>query len=114
MVERLLTPLLETLRPHFDLIKTRLETLAVLLFGLANCRTVNLSRLASPFPGEAKHGPNYQRLQRFFQHLLVLRVRHLLPVSSDLVERIERATLAREDVLGGFVPDEWLRLGVVL
>jgi hypothetical protein len=70
MVERLLTPLLETLRPHFDLSKTRLETLAVLLFGLANCRTVNLSRLASQFPGGAKHGPNYQRLQRFFQHLL--------------------------------------------
>jgi hypothetical protein len=36
----------------------------------------------------------------------VLRVRHLLPVSSDLVERIERATLAREDVRGGFVPDD--------
>jgi len=38
------------LRPHFDLSKTRLETLAVLLFGLANCRTVNLSHLASQFP----------------------------------------------------------------
>ncbi|PWL19788.1 MAG: hypothetical protein DCO81_07900 [Candidatus Aquiluna sp. XM-24bin5] len=70
MVERLLTPPLETLRPHFDLSKTRFEALAVLLFGLANCRTVNLLRLASQFPGEAKHGPNYQRLQRFFQHLL--------------------------------------------
>ena len=44
----------------------------------------------------------------------MLRVRHLLPVSSDLVERIERATPAREDVLGGFVPDEGLRLCVVL
>ena len=69
MVERLLTPLVETLRPHFDLSKTRLETLAVLLFGLANCRTVNLSHLASQFPGEAKHGSNYRRLQRFFQHI---------------------------------------------
>lgn len=28
MLERLLTPLLETLRPHFDLSKTRLEALA--------------------------------------------------------------------------------------
>ena len=35
MFERLLAPLLETLRPHFDLSKTRLETLAVLLVGLA-------------------------------------------------------------------------------
>jgi len=67
MFERLLAPLLETLRPHFCLSKTRLETLAVLLVGLANCRTVNLSHLASQFPGDAKHGSNYRRLQRFFQ-----------------------------------------------
>lgn len=67
MFERLLTPLLEILRPHFGLSKTRLETLAVLLVGLANCRTVNLSHLASQFPGDAKHGSNYRRLQRFFQ-----------------------------------------------
>lgn len=67
MFERLLAPLLETLRPHFGLSKTRLETLVVLLVGLANCRTVNLSHLASQFPGDAKHGSNYRRLQRFFQ-----------------------------------------------
>ena len=67
MFERLLAPLLETLRPHFGLSKTRLETLAVLLVGLANCRTVNLSHLASQFPGDAKHESNYRRLQRFFQ-----------------------------------------------
>lgn len=69
MFERLLAPLLETLRPHFALSKTRLETLAVLLFGLANCRTVNLSHLASQFPGDARHASNYRRLQRFFQHI---------------------------------------------
>ena len=43
MLECLLAPLLEASRPHFDLSKTRLETLAVLLVGLANGRTVNLS-----------------------------------------------------------------------
>lgn len=63
----LLAPLLQTLRPHFDLSKTRLETLAVLLIGLANGRTVNLSHLASQFPGDAQHESNYRRLQRFFQ-----------------------------------------------
>jgi hypothetical protein len=42
MLECLLAPMLETLRPHSDLSKTRLETLAVLLVGLANGRTVNL------------------------------------------------------------------------
>lgn len=67
MLECLLAPLLETLRPHFALSKTRLETLAVLLVGLANGRTVNLSHLASQFPGDAQHGSNYRRLQRFFQ-----------------------------------------------
>ncbi len=67
MFDRLLAPLLETLRPHFDLSNARLETLAVLLVGLANGRTVNLSHLASQFPGDAQHGSNYRRLQRFFQ-----------------------------------------------
>ena len=36
MFERLLAPLLETVRPHFGLSKTRLETLAVLLVGLVS------------------------------------------------------------------------------
>ena len=75
MFERLLAPLLETLHPHFGLSKTRLETLAVLLVGLANCRTVNLSHLASQFPGDAKHESNYRRLQRFFQFVCVFRVK---------------------------------------
>lgn len=65
----LLAPLVATLRPHFELSKTRLETLAVLLAGLANTRTVNLSHLASQFPGDALHASNYRRLQRFFQHV---------------------------------------------
>lgn len=69
MFDLLLTPLLKTLRPHFELSKTRLETLAVLLVGLANTRTVNLSHLASQFPGDALHDSNYRRLQRFFQHV---------------------------------------------
>lgn len=38
----------------------------------------------------------------------------MLPISSDLVERIERAALPGENVLGGLAPDEGLRLGVML
>ncbi len=53
MLGFLIAPLVDTLRPHFDLSKTRLATLSVLLVGLANSRTVNLSRLASRFPGSA-------------------------------------------------------------
>ena len=49
--------------------KTRLETLVVLLVGLANGRTVNLSHLASQFPGPALHASHYRRLKRFFQHV---------------------------------------------
>ncbi|WP_412508537.1 hypothetical protein [Roseovarius sp. SYSU LYC5161] len=78
--------------PHFDLSKTRLETLAVLLVGLANGRTVNLSHLASQFPGDAQHGSNYRRLQRFFQFVqldsdiaarLVVRMLNLKRLSSS-------------------------------
>ena len=65
----LLAPLLNTLSPHFDLSKTRLETMAIILFGLANGRTVNLSHLASQFPGTALHASSYRRLQRFFEYV---------------------------------------------
>lgn len=67
MFPTLLAPLMETLRPHFRLCKRRLVTLSVLMVGLVNCRTVNLSHLASQYPGGALHGSNYRRLQRFFQ-----------------------------------------------
>lgn len=65
----LLTSPVNTLRPHFWLSKTRFETPAVLLLGLVNTRTVNLSHLASRFPGDALHNSNYRRLQRFFLHV---------------------------------------------
>lgn len=69
MFASLFTPLISSLRPHFALSKTRLETLAVLIVSLANSRTVNLSHLASQFPGTALHASSYRRLQRFFQHV---------------------------------------------
>ena len=69
MLGFLLAPLMATLSPHFDLSKTRLETLAIMLAGLANGRTVNLSHLASQFPGKALHASSYRRLQRFFQYV---------------------------------------------
>ena len=55
MLGYLLAPLRDTLRPHFNLSKTRLATMAIILFGLANGRIVNLSHLASQFPGKALH-----------------------------------------------------------
>ena len=69
MLGYLLAPLLNRPSPHFDLSKTRLETMAIILFGLANGRTVNLSHLARQFPGTALHASSYRRLQRFFEYV---------------------------------------------
>lgn len=68
MSEAMIAPLLDTLRRHFALSKSRLATLAVLICGVAQSRTVNLSHLACHFSGPALHASNYRRLQRFFQH----------------------------------------------
>ena len=59
--------LMGTLGRQFALSKSRLLTLSVLIMGLAQSRTVNLTHLASHFPGKATHASAYRRLQRFFQ-----------------------------------------------
>lgn len=69
MLERVFAPLSGMLSPHFTLGKSRLQTFVVLIVGLVNTRTVNLSHLASQFPSDALHASNYRRLQRFFQHV---------------------------------------------
>jgi len=61
------TALMMTLSAHFALSKSRLLSLAALIAGLAQSRTVNLSHLAIHLPGRALHASNYRRLQRFFQ-----------------------------------------------
>ncbi|CAN7617314.1 IS4 family transposase [Pararhizobium sp. LjRoot238] len=61
------TALMTTLSTHFALSKSRLLSLVVLIAGLAQSRTVNLSHLASHLPGSALYASNYRRLQRFFQ-----------------------------------------------
>ncbi|WP_168880246.1 IS4 family transposase, partial [Rhizobium sp. P28RR-XV] len=59
--------LIETLGRHFLLGKSRLLTLAVLIAGLVQSRTVNLSHLAVHMSGPACYASKYRRLQRFFQ-----------------------------------------------
>ena len=63
-----LAPLLNTPGPQFDPGRTRLETMAIILFGLANGRTVNPGHLACRFPGTALHAFGHRRLQRFFEY----------------------------------------------
>jgi hypothetical protein len=61
--------LTQHLSSHLGLNKSRIETLVVIILGLVNGRTVNLSHIACQFGGAAKHASNYRRLQRFFQHV---------------------------------------------
>lgn len=76
--------LMKTLCRQFSLGKSRLETLAVLVMGLAQSRTVNLTHLACHLPGQATHASSYRRLQRFFQHVQLESDRLALLVVSML------------------------------
>ena len=67
MFDHLLAPLRDTLSPHFNLRKTRLEAMAAIMFGLVNCRTVNFTHLAAHLPGKALYKSKYRRLQHFFK-----------------------------------------------
>lgn len=58
-----------TLARHTDLSNDRRLTLAVLILGLIQARSVNLTHLAGAFCGPAKLSSNYRRLQRFFQYV---------------------------------------------
>jgi len=46
---------------------SRLETLCLLVIGIASVRTVNLSHISGEMPTQAKVESTYRRLQRFFQ-----------------------------------------------
>jgi Transposase DDE domain len=78
-----------TLGRHFGLSKSRLQTLAVLILGLAQSRTVNLTHLACHLPGHATHASGYRRLQRFFQFVrletdrMALLVVHMLDLGRS-------------------------------
>ena len=67
MLGYILAPLRNRLSQHLDLSKTRLETLVIIMFGLINGRTVNLTHLATYFPRDALYASNYRRLQKFFK-----------------------------------------------
>ena len=69
MSDHLPATLAQTLSPHLDLGKSRLETLSWLIIGMVTGRTVNLSHPASQCYGEAQVSSHYRRLQRFFQYV---------------------------------------------
>lgn len=61
--------LASTLSRHVDLSNDRCQTLAMLITGVLNARTVNLSHIASQVGGTALVASSYRRLQRFFQYV---------------------------------------------
>lgn len=69
MTQSLITTLVVILSPHLNMSKPRVETFSLLLVGILQCRTVNLSHIASSLPTPAKIESTYRRLQRFFQYV---------------------------------------------
>lgn len=88
--------LMGTLGRQFMLSKSRLLTLSVLIVGLAQSRTVNLTHLASHLPGRASYASSYRRLQRFFQFVrldadrLALLVVHMLNLERKKCLALDR------------------------
>jgi hypothetical protein len=88
--------LIATLSRHFALSKSRLMSLASLITGLAQSRTVNLSHLACHLPGAAQQTSHYRRLQRFFQFVrldgdrLALLVVHMLNLTRPKCLALDR------------------------
>lgn len=66
-----LADLSKLLSPHLPLGKTRLDTLCLVVLGMISARTVNLTLIATEWPGRAKVASTYRRLQRFFQKVLL-------------------------------------------
>ncbi|MCF6320882.1 MAG: IS4 family transposase [Rhizobiaceae bacterium] len=106
MSAKLTDTLIFTLSSHLDLGKTRLQTLACLIVGLVNARTINLTHIASQFSGTAQVSSSYRRLQRFFQYVcldgdwLALVVIRLLNIRPPWVLCLDRTNwkVGRRDV----------------
>ncbi len=106
MINHLPNTLMHTLSSNLDLSKSRLQTLAWLIIGLVNARTVNLSHIASQCAGDVQIKSSYRRLQRFFQYvsleadLLAQIVVKLLRIQAPWVLCLDRTNwkIGRRDV----------------
>jgi len=67
MIRKAIDTLALKLSGGLSLSNSRLETLCLLVVGIASARTVNLSHISAEMPTEAKVESTYRRLQRFFQ-----------------------------------------------
>lgn len=60
-------PLEQTLAENVDWNKARINFLAKFLVALIQVRSVNLTQIATVFPGQAKEESHYKRIQRFLR-----------------------------------------------
>lgn len=67
MIRTAINALSMKLSGRLPLSNSRLETLCLLVIGIASVRTVNLSHICGEMPTQAKVESTYRRLQRFFQ-----------------------------------------------
>ncbi len=67
MIRKAIDALSMRLSAGLALSNSRLETLCLLVIGIASVRTVNLSHICGEMPTRAKGESTYRRLQRFFQ-----------------------------------------------
>ena len=71
MIRKAIDTLSAKISDGLSLSDSRLETLCLLVVGIASARTVNLSHLSGEMPTQAKVESTYRRLQRFFQHVVL-------------------------------------------
>jgi hypothetical protein len=108
------TMLTDVLKLHFaDWHLARIKCLSFLITALFKVKTVNLTQLATTFPGRAEIDSHYRRLQRFFQHIEIKSalVAHL--VVSFLPYTAYTLALDRTTWMLGCFPINFLVLSVV-
>lgn len=108
------TILINILKLHFaDWHLSRVKCLSSIISGLFKVKTVNLTEIATTFPGRAEIESNYRRLQRFFQQvefdssLIAQLVVSFLPYPTLTL------ALDRTNWMLGCVPINFLVLSVV-
>ena len=108
------TMLTDVLKLHFaGWHLARIKCLASLIVALFKAKTVNLTQLATAFPGRAEIDSHYRRLQRFFQHVEIkpALIAHL--VVSFLPYTTYTLALDRTNWMLGCFPINFLVLSVV-
>jgi hypothetical protein len=108
------TILIDILKLHFSAWHlSRLKCLDYIIHGLFKVKTVNLTEIATTFPGRAEIESNYRRLQRFFQQiefdssLIAQLVVSFLPYTTFTL------ALDRTNWMLGSIPINFLVLSVV-